>query len=99
MEYWTVSGGVADRIYMCRECKEIIHRGSKIACRDGRKIRLTYHAECFSGESDPRTQLTSSFTEQRYRGAVTAAAPDTKGSGKWSTSSYGYQGGAPLRKM
>jgi len=92
MEYWTISEGVADRIYTCRQCKTVIPKGSQISVRDGRKIRLIYHSHCFSGKSDPRTQTASSFHEERYQGAVSAEAPTSKGYGKWSTSSYGYQG-------
>ena len=65
-DYWTVSYGTACRMgWSCRSCKKGIMKGEKIAVRDGRKLRLTYHLNCFSGESDPRTQKGSSFTENR----------------------------------
>jgi len=48
-EYWTVSTGPAVRLFTCRECKDIIYKGAPMVCRDGRKTRLHYHAQCFSG--------------------------------------------------
>eukprot|EP00760_Papus_ankaliazontas_P027080 PhM_4_TR313/c0_g1_i1/m.64407 len=94
-EYWTVSTGVAPRVTTCRCCKQMIKPGDAITCRDGRKIRLTYHRECFSGESDPRTQHHSSFekSNNKFHGVIGGSAPSTKGHGKWSTSSYGMLGG------
>jgi hypothetical protein len=58
-------------------------------CRDGRKIRLHYHVECFSGSSDPRSQPNSSFSDCRFAGVITNVAPLEKGKGKWSVSKYG----------
>ena len=53
--YWTVSRGTSDRFGMtCRECRCSIHKGERYVARDGRRIRLAYHVECFSGEADPR---------------------------------------------
>ncbi len=35
--------------------------------RDGRKLRFFYHEDCFTGDADPRTQVSSSFdTEVHY---------------------------------
>lgn len=92
MEYWSVSRGVAARHMTCRECRAIITVGAPIVARDGRKIRLVYHASCFSGSADPRTQTSSSFNQGRLPSRSFAdAAPATKGYGKWSTS-YGLSG-------
>uniref|UniRef100_A0A0G4GTW4 PARP-type domain-containing protein n=1 Tax=Chromera velia CCMP2878 TaxID=1169474 RepID=A0A0G4GTW4_9ALVE len=92
MEYWTVSQGVAVRNgHMCRECKSYIFKGSSVIVRDGRKIRLFYHPQCFSGEADPRTQTHSSF--QKFKGVTSEKAPLEKGRGKWSTT-YGYNDAA-----
>ena len=85
--YWTVSHGTAVRATACRECRGAIAVGERVAVRDGRKIRLMYHEACFSGDADPRTQAASSAA----RHDVSAAAPPTKGRGKWSTSQYGYR--------
>ncbi|CEM04611.1 unnamed protein product [Vitrella brassicaformis CCMP3155] len=89
-DYWTVSTGVAVRNgHMCRECRGYIMKGETMIVRDGRKIRLFYHPECFSGDADPRTQTTSSYCNPKYNTAISSHAPATKGYGKWSTS-YGY---------
>lgn len=88
--YWTVSFGVCTRLGLtCRECRAPLFKGQRIAARDGRKIRLTYHDECFSGDADPRTQLNASSAEGRLpQACFTQQAPAHKGRGKWSTS-YG----------
>ena len=51
----------------------------------------------FSGEADPRSQAGSSYNTSgpgasggKFANAISSAAPNQKGSGKWSTS-YGYQ--------
>jgi len=65
-DYWTLSFGTACRNgWSCRSCRKAIAKGEKIAVRDGRKLRLTYHADCFEGDGDPRTQPGSSFFEGR----------------------------------
>lgn len=91
-DYWTVSKGLANRLFNCRECKGIIYKGVPMVCRDGRKLRMHYHEECFSGEADPRTQANSSFKNGhgKFASIVSPTAPSKKGAGKWSTS-YGYQ--------
>jgi hypothetical protein len=92
-EYWTVSYGQAVRTgFSCRECRQLIKIGSEIAVRDGRKMRLFYHIDCFSNDSDPRTQQNSSFNRvAKFQDAFQEKAPPVKGRGKWSTSSYGYE--------
>ena len=62
-----------------------------MATRDGRKIRLHYHVECFTGEADPRTQEGSSATEKRLP-VWSKEAPQQKGAGKWSVNQYGLPG-------
>ncbi|KAA6363545.1 MAG: hypothetical protein EZS28_040928 [Streblomastix strix] len=49
--------------------------------RDGRKIRLFYHVDCFSGQSDPRSQPGSSYYGE-LGAVVSEKAPSTKGFGK-----------------
>lgn len=91
-DYWTVSSGVANYTgHTCRECRRTIFVNTPICVRDGRKIRLFYHASCFSGDSDPRTQPQSSIL--RWEGGLSSRAPPGKGYGKWWTSGYGYEGG------
>ena len=93
-DYWTVSSGVANRTFTCRECKKTITKGQALVARDGRKIRLVYHPDCFSGDADPRTQPNSSFNDGRYLQSthISQKAPQHKGRGKWTVQSYGYQG-------
>lgn len=93
--YWTVSFGTSCRTgFSCRECKKLIAVDTKIAIRDGRKMRLFYHRECFSGDADPRTQQNSSYNsgDPKYGQSFQEKAPLVKGRGKWSVSSYGYNG-------
>ena len=40
--------------------------------RDGRKLRFHYHAACFSGDADPRTQAGSSYAGRADYHAPTA---------------------------
>ena len=62
MEYWTIERMIATRFgHTCRECHKYIGKGERIIYRDGRRIRLMYHENCFSGTADPRTQKGSSF--------------------------------------
>ncbi len=35
--------------WTCRECRQAIYKGEPVVSRDGRKIRMMYHADCFSG--------------------------------------------------
>lgn len=89
--YWTVSSGKAERTgYSCRECRKVICKGETMKVREGRKLRFYYHEACFSGEADPRTQGNSSFSNKEL--PISKSAPATKGRGKWSVASYGYQG-------
>ena len=67
MEYWTVHYSVAERYgFLCRECHKYINKGEPIIQRDGRKIRLIYHKDCFSGDADPRTQANSSYNSKKF---------------------------------
>eukprot|EP00743_Colponemidia_sp_Colp-15_P013037 GILK01015013.1.p2 GENE.GILK01015013.1~~GILK01015013.1.p2 ORF type:complete len:103 (+),score=4.60 GILK01015013.1:30-311(+) len=89
MEYWTLSVGPACRNgFSCRACRKPIYKDEPMISRDGRKIRLFYHQQCFAGEADPRTQPGSSASEGRL--PVSSCAPSSKGYGKWSTGTYGY---------
>eukprot|EP00920_Eleutheroschizon_duboscqi_P033276 GHVT01080223.1.p1 GENE.GHVT01080223.1~~GHVT01080223.1.p1 ORF type:complete len:215 (-),score=12.36 GHVT01080223.1:89-733(-) len=100
LTYWTVSFGSAVRFgHLCRECNHYIAKGDSIAVRDGRKIRLFYHANCYSGTSDPRTQTHSSYRQLKeshhasaYKfNVISGQAPPIKGAGPWTVSSYGIK--------
>jgi hypothetical protein len=93
--YWTITHGHANRTgWSCRECHSVIYQGEPIVTRDGRKLRLMYHEQCYSGSSDPRTQTGSSYHDQKWVNAqsIQQKAPPVKGYGKWSCSEYGYKG-------
>ena len=75
--YWELSGPApANRIMTCRACKKSIYKGSSVMCREGRKLRFMYHAECFSGEADPRSQEGSRFNDSRNATLHTKTAPN-----------------------
>lgn len=64
---------------MCRECHTAIEPGDDIMYRDGRRIRLMYHENCFSGDADPRTQKGSSFNSGRLpKSSFSLKAPPSK---------------------
>ena len=64
--YWELSGPTPiNRIATCRACRQSIRVNSMVFCRDGRKLRFFYHQSCFTGDADPRTQQSSSFTEKQ----------------------------------
>ncbi|UJR38742.1 hypothetical protein I4U23_031407 [Adineta vaga] len=84
--HWTITHGHANRTgWSCRECRSVIDQGESIVIRDGRKLRLMYHKHCYSGGSDPRTQTSSSYYDQKWTNAqsIQEKAPPVKGYGKW----------------
>ena len=73
--YWVASGpSINTTPHTCRACKSIIQKGETVMCRDGRKLRFFYHAGCFTGSDDPRTQANSSYEERRDYHKPTAPA-------------------------
>jgi hypothetical protein len=91
-DYWTVSKATSNRHGLtCRECKGYINKGEEYVARDGRRIRLLYHTNCFSGDADPRTQESSSAKRGPLKDVISQAAPERKGAGKFSVSSYGVK--------
>ena len=64
--------------HTCRECRQpILKVGEPITERRGARISSRYHAACFSGFADPRSQLRSSFHEGHLSGTQLEAAPDS----------------------
>lgn len=60
--YWELSGPLpCNRIATCRACRKTIPKNAMVMVRDGRKLRFFYHAECFTGDADPRSQQNSSY--------------------------------------
>ncbi|CAD7950724.1 unnamed protein product [Amoebophrya sp. A120] len=78
--YWDYQHRLAQRSdlgHMCRECrKPFTQVGEPITERRGSRISTRYHAECFSGYADPRSQARSSTHEGRLAGTQFEAAPD-----------------------
>ena len=65
--YWELSGPISiNRVSTCRCCRKTINKGSIVMVRDGRKLRFFYHAGCFTGDADPRTQENSSYTGNEH---------------------------------
>lgn len=92
--YWTVSYGQSHtNKHKCRECGIYFKIGDSLTIRDGRKIRLFYHSQCFSGIADPRSQNASikNIKQKNFQSAIQKTAPKFKGVGKWSVKQYGYQ--------
>ena len=69
----------ADLGHRCRECKRPFERvGEPLTERRGARVSMRYHAECFSGFADPRSQASSSHHVGRLAGLQLAAAPGNK---------------------
>lgn len=90
--YWdfahrTVEKG--DLAHRCRECKQPFTRlGEPLTERRGARLSMRYHAECFSGYADPRSQAGSSHHVGRHAGSQLDAAPSTKAGSKMRTSQH-----------
>lgn len=86
--YWELSGplpmnrnGVS-----CRACKKPIYKTNTVMVRDGRKLRFFYHATCFTGTADPRTQNGSSFNDTKTERYHRKTAPNVSGlEGKYAS--------------
>ena len=53
--------------HTCRECKRPFKKlGEPLTERRGARTSMRYHAECFSGFADPRSQSSSSMQEPNY---------------------------------
>lgn len=106
--YWELSGPerIARNGVSCRACRKPIYKNEEVMVRDGRKLRFFYHAACFRGSADPRTQDGSTFETkplyhkdtapdvsglQKNRKVFQPTAPKTLGKGKWSVRSRGFR--------
>lgn len=75
--------------HSCRECKGIFSRiGDPITERRGARTSMRYHAECFSGFADPRSQASSSMHVGNLAGTQMDAAPTNKAGSKMRTSAH-----------
>jgi len=76
----------SDLGHNCRECKLPFQRvGEPLTERRGARLSMRYHAECFSGYADPRSQAESSHHVGRLAGTQLVAAPQSKAGGKMRT--------------
>lgn len=89
--YWDYQHRTCMRVdlgHKCRECRQPFTRvGEPITERRGARVSMRYHAECFSGFADPRSQARSSHHEGNLAGSQFEAAPAMP-SAKMRTSSH-----------
>jgi hypothetical protein len=72
--------------HACRECRRpFITLGEPLTERRGARISSRYHAECFSGFADPRSQVQSSHHSGHLAGTQIDAAPAQKATSKMRT--------------
>jgi hypothetical protein len=78
--YWAFQSRLTearDVGHRCKEChREFLRVGDTMFLRRGGRIELRYHAHCFSGSADPRTQVNSSFSTSGH--AIAVSAPTNK---------------------
>ena len=76
----------ADLGHRCRECRRPFKKlGEPLTERRGARVSMRYHAECFSGFADPRSQASSSHHVGRLAGTQFEAAPKAKAGSKMRT--------------
>eukprot|EP00928_Gymnodinium_smaydae_P049553 TRINITY_DN33277_c0_g1_i1.p1 TRINITY_DN33277_c0_g1~~TRINITY_DN33277_c0_g1_i1.p1 ORF type:complete len:298 (+),score=61.34 TRINITY_DN33277_c0_g1_i1:45-938(+) len=84
----------ADLGHTCRECKKpFASIGEPMTERRGARVSMRYHAACFSGFADPRSQVGSSTHVGNLRGTQLEAAPSGKAGSKMRTSAHFDSGG------
>jgi hypothetical protein len=97
-EYWDFQHRAVtakDLGHTCRECRlPFITIGEPLTERRGARISTRYHAQCFSGYADPRSQVGSSHHTGRLAGSQMQAAPARKATSKMRTGSHFEHGGA-----
>ena len=95
--YWDYqhrSVAKADLGHKCRECRlPFTTIGESLTERRGARVSMRYHAACFSGFADPRSQVASSTHVGELRGTQLDAAPSGKAGSKMRTSSHFDAGG------
>ena len=99
-EYWDYQHRTVQRQdlgHVCKECKRPFTTvGEPLTERRGARISMRYHATCFSGYADPRSQVSSSHHVGQLSGTQHNAAPGGKAGGKMRTSQH-FDGGGALR--
>ena len=98
-KYWAVSHREVTRGdlgHTCRECREPFTRiGEPLTERRGARTSSRYHALCFSGFADPRSQAGSSMHLGALAGTQLEAAPRDRAQGKMKTGSHFEGPGLP----
>jgi hypothetical protein len=98
-EYWDFQHRMVEKQdlgHRCRECRmPFTTIGDPLTERRGARLSMRYHAACFSGYADPRSQATSSHHVGVLAGSQLEAAPGTK-AGKMRTSQH-FESGSALR--
>ena len=80
---------VNDLGHRCRECKLPFGKlGDALTERRGARTSMRYHAECFSGFADPRSQASSSAHVGVHAGSHFEAAPTLKAGTKMRTTAH-----------
>lgn len=96
--YWDYAHRQVERQdlgHCCRECRlPFTSLGEALTERRGARLSMRYHAACFSGYADPRSQVGSSHHTGRLSGTQLDAAPGSKAGGKMRTSQHFEGGGA-----
>ena len=83
--------------HTCRECRQPFRFiGDPLTERRGARIASRYHAECFSGFADPRSQAQSSHHTGRLAGTQIDAAPALKATSKMRTGAHFDGGGRSI---
>jgi hypothetical protein len=94
--YWDYQHRMVERQdlgHKCKECKlPFTTIGEPLTERRGARISMRYHAACFSGFADPRSQIGSSHHTGKLSGTQLQAAPGSKPGSKMRTSSH-FEGG------
>jgi hypothetical protein len=84
---------IKDLGHKCRECKLPFRKmGEPMTERRGARTSMRYHAECFSGFADPRSQNSSSMHVGKLAGTQMGAAPTKKAGSKMRTGQH-FEGG------
>ena len=97
-QYWDFQHRAVEKHdlgHRCRECRmPFTSIGDPLTERRGARLSMRYHAACFSGYADPRSQATSSHHVGVLAGSQLDAAPGAKAGGKMRTSQHFEGGGA-----
>ena len=85
-QYWDFQHRAVEKHdlgHRCRECRmPFTSIGDLLTERRGARLSMRYHAACFSGYADPRSQATSSHHVGVLAGSQLDAAPGAKAGGR-----------------